>query len=215
LNSRKTPHKIDNPLMANSEDDSEKTRVIRRPRRPTEPPPVPSQPPPLPESVSTEKVPVVSPDESEMTRLIRPVPKRSTSSSPEELETKATDSEDPVVGWLVIVSGPGRGNFCRLGYGQNSVGRDVEERVRLDFGDDNISRKKHCFVIYEPRTRQYTLRPGDGANLTYLNGAMLSQPRQIKSGDLIEVGKTTLRFVPLCGPDFEWHEQPKPPPKSR
>jgi FHA domain len=201
--------------MANAEDDSEKTRVIRRPRPPAEPPPLPSQPPPLPESVSSEKTPIVAPDESDMTRLIGPPRKRSTSSLPDEPEKKTGDSEDPVVGWLVIVSGPGRGNFCRLGYGQNSIGRDVEERVRLDFGDDGVSRKKHCFVIYEPRARQYSLRPGDGANLTYLNGTMLSQARQIKSGDLIEIGNTTLRFVPLCGPDFEWHEPPKSPAKSR
>jgi hypothetical protein len=201
--------------MANAEDDSEKTRVVRRPLRPAEPPPLPSQPPPLPESVVSEKRAVVAPEESEMTRLIRPVPKRSTSSAPDEAENNASDSTDPVVGWLVIVSGPGRGNFCRLGYGQNSIGRDAEERVRLDFGDDGVSRKKHCFVIYEPRARDYSLRPGDGSNLTYLNGAMLSQPRQIKNGDLIEIGNTTLRFVPLCGPDFEWHEPPKPPPKNR
>lgn len=201
--------------MANAEDDSEKTRVIRRPRRPAEPPPLPPQPPPLPESVASEKPAIVAADESEMTRLIRPPRKRSTSSTLDEPEKNARDSEDPVVGWLVIVGGPGRGNFCRLGYGQNSIGRDSEERVQLDFGDDGISRKKHCFVIYEPRARQYSLRPGDGSNLTYLNGAMLSQPRQIKNGDLIEIGSTTLRFVPLCGPDFEWHEPPKPPAKSR
>jgi hypothetical protein len=198
--------------MANAEDDSEKTRVVRRPRRSTEPPPLP---PPVPESVSSEKPAVVPPDESEMTRLIRPPQKRSTSSPPEEPEKKASDSADPVVGWLVIVAGPGRGNFCRLGYGQNSIGRDGEERVQLNFGDDGVSRTKHCFVIYEPRTRQYSLRPGDGANLTYLNGAMLSQSRPIKNGDLIEIGNTTLRFVPLCGPDFEWHEPPKPPAKNR
>jgi hypothetical protein len=192
-------------------DDSEKTRAIRRPRPPAEPP----QPPPLPESVSREKPVVVTPDESEMTRLIGPPRKRLTAPPPDEPEKKASDSADPVVGWLVIVAGPGRGNFCRLGYGQNSIGRDAEERVRLDFGDGGVSRTKHCFLIYEPRTRQYSLRPGDGTNLTYLNGAMLSQPRPIKNGDLIELGNTTLRFVPLCGPDFEWHEPPKPPAKNR
>ena len=115
--------------------------------------------------------------------------------------------QDPVVGWLVIIAGPGKGNFRRLGYGQNSVGREQGERACLDFGDENISRKGHCFVIYDPRERQFTLRPGDGANLTYLNGKLLSESRQIRSGDKIEIGQTTLRFVPLCGPDFDWHDQ--------
>lgn len=143
-----------------------------------------------------------------MTRLIGP-PRRLSKPAP-DAETAATDAgaaEDPVVGWLVVVGGPGRGNFCRLGYGQNSLGRDPEERARINFGDASISRKAHCFVIYEPRTRSYTLRPGDGANLTYLNGVMISESRPLQSGDLIEIGQTILRFVPLCGPDFEWHEK--------
>ena len=199
--------------MANTDDDNEKTRVVRRTPRP--PQPASSPPPdPKPTPAQSEKVAIPLPDESEMTRLIGP-PGRSSAPPQNEPEKRTVDSADPVVGWLVIVNGPGRGGFCKLGYGQNSVGREAEERVRLDFGDETISRKKHCFVIYEPRERQYTIRPGDGANLTYLNGKMLSETRSLKAGDLIEVGHTTLRFVPLCGRDFEWHEAPKPPAQDR
>ena len=142
-----------------------------------------------------------------MTRLIGP-PRRSRPTSPTPtVESPGDTLQDPVVGWLVIISGPGKGNFRRLGYGQNSVGREQSERACLDFGDENISRKRHCFIIYDPRERQFTLRPGDGANLTYLNGKLLSESHQIHSEDKIEIGQTTLRFVPLCGQDFDWHDQ--------
>src|SRR3954453_11732558 len=137
--------------MADSDEDNEKTRVIRRPARTPSPSPVPQQPSSPPaksaDETPTEKIAVPSGDQGEMTRLIGP-PRRSPKVALEsEPEKPADDSTDPVVGWLVIVSGPGRGGFCRLGYGQNSIGRDAEERVRLEFGDDSISRKKHCFVI--------------------------------------------------------------------
>lgn len=140
-----------------------------------------------------------------MTRLVGPL--RHTSKTEEE----SGDAPDPVVGWLVVLSGPGRGNARAIGYGQNSVGRDPEERISLAFGDASISRSKHCFIIYEPRKREYILRPGDGANLTYLNGALVSEPQPMKAGDLVEAGKTTLRFVPFCGPEFDWQEQPSAP----
>jgi pSer/pThr/pTyr-binding forkhead associated (FHA) protein len=95
----------------------------------------------------------------------------------------------------------------RLGYGQNSIGRDRDERVSIDFGDASISRKKHCFIIYEPRKREYILRPGDSANLAYLNGGLVSESTPITDGNLIEIGATTLRFVPFCGPDFDWQDE--------
>jgi FHA domain len=183
--------------VAEQEDDPEKTRLIRRPARKQ-----PPQPPPLPEDVAGPS------DKSELTRLIT-VPRPSPGTGVNAPEEKTAAPDDPVVGWVVVVDGPGRGNALRLGYGQNGIGRDQAERVCLDFGDDAISRQKHCFLIYEPRRRQFLVRPGDGAALTYLNGNLLSQPRQLKAADKIEIGRTTLRFVPLCGPDFEWRDQPR------
>ena len=143
-----------------------------------------------------------------MTRLIGPPTRAIRPGSARAPDARKRDAQDPVVGWLVIVKGPGCGNACQLGYGQNSLGRDRDERVCLDFGDEGVSRKNHCFVIYEPRTREYSIRPGDGANLTYLNGNLLSEPRPLQAADLIELGETTLRFVPLCGPTFEWQDSP-------
>ena len=189
---------IVNQMPTVPEDDSEKTRVIRRS------PKVDQQEP----ARSDAEIPAAPTEESEMTRLIGP-PRRARVIAPETIEEKTSGLGDPVIGWLVIVSGPGRGNSKQLGYGQNSIGRDREERVCLNFGDDGVSRQKHCFVIYDPRERRYTLRPGDGTTLTYLNGKLISQPRPLKAGDKIEVGRTTLQFVPFCGPDFEWQDQPQ------
>jgi hypothetical protein len=200
-----------------ADEDDEKTRLIRR-----------QQPQEEPESSDSGlKEPTRSLDwmlapegesegeskgeNSEATKLVGPA-RRAAKTEPASAENSDDGGElDPVVGWLVVLAGPGRGNSRRLGYGQNSVGRDKGERVSLDFGDGSISRSKHAFVLYEPRKRQFFLRPGDGANLTYVNGELLTDSRALKVADIIELGATKLRFVPLCSPEFDWEDEAQAP----
>lgn len=118
----------------------------------------------------------------------------------------AMDSDDPVVGWLVVEHGPGKGRAVALGMGMNAIGRGADQRVRLDFGDPTISSSKHFFVSYDPRSRQFAIHRGDGANLTYLDGAPVYHTETLASFSRIEVGGTTLCFVALCGDRFDWSE---------
>ncbi len=117
----------------------------------------------------------------------------------------ATDRmNDPVVGWLAVVAGPGAGDYVRLGYGMNNIGRSDDQRCRLNFGDENISRQNHASVTYDPRGRKFYLQHGGGQNLTYLNDAPVLQPVELSGGEMITLGGTTLRFVPLCGSGFDY-----------
>lgn len=111
---------------------------------------------------------------------------------------------DPPVGWLVVVRGPGKGRALTLGNGMNPIGRSAESRVRLDFGDDNISRANHARLVYEPRQRRWLLSHGDGTNLTYLNGELVMATVELQSGAQIQLGETTLRFQAFCSQDFDW-----------
>ena len=111
---------------------------------------------------------------------------------------------DPPVGWLVVVRGPGKGNVLTLGNGMNAVGRGASSRVRLDFGDDNVSRANHAQLAYDPRQRRWLLSHGEGANLTYLDGEVVMGTVEVASGAMIEVGETTLRFQAFCSQDFDW-----------
>ena len=112
--------------------------------------------------------------------------------------------QDPVVGWLAVVAGPGAGDYVRLGYGMNNIGRSDDQRCRLNFGDENISRQNHGSVTYDPRGRKFYLQHGGGQNLTYLNDAPVLQPVELSGGEMITLGGTTLRFVPLCGANFDY-----------
>lgn len=113
---------------------------------------------------------------------------------------------DPVTGWLVVIAGPGKGRVCRLGNGANSLGRGEGARVRIDFGDDGISREGHAVLTYDPRGRKYYLQHGGGVNLTYLGDEPVLAPTPLAPMQVISLGATTLRFVPLCGPDFDWQD---------
>lgn len=118
-----------------------------------------------------------------------------------------TEQDDPVVGWLVVMKGPGRGRFRPIFYGQNSIGRAPEQRISIDFGDGGISREDHAYVAYDEIQRKFFVRDNGKANLVRCNGAPVMMPTEIKSGDLISIGATTLRFVPFCGPEFDWLDE--------
>jgi len=141
------------------------------------------------------------------TKLFRP--SRSSAAGDDSLNVSGhsnsgDDPEDPVVGWLVVVDGPGKGKSLKLGYGMNSVGRAADERVPIDFGDEEISRKGHAALVYDPRGRKFYLQHGDGRNLTYLGENPVLQPTELLGGETIGIGNTKLVFVPFCGETFSW-----------
>ena len=128
-------------------------------------------------------------------------------SSKEISETSETDvMMDPPVGWLALVDGPGKGNFLTLGYGQNTIGRGDNVRLKLDFGDAEVSRESNAIVTYDPKSRNFYLSPGTGQNLTYLDEEPVLSPTIINSGVKINIGQTTLRLVQLCDKDFDWQD---------
>ncbi len=116
------------------------------------------------------------------------------------------EEEDPVVGWLVVVNGKGKAKVLNLGYGMNSIGRSPDERISINFGDEEISRTQHAIITYDPRGRKFYVQHGGGKNLTYLADQPLLIPMELKGGEEILIGQTTLRFISLCGEDFDWQQ---------
>jgi hypothetical protein len=114
---------------------------------------------------------------------------------------------EPVAGWVVVVKGPGRGGFSPVFVGMNSVGRDPSQRVSLSFGDESISREEHAFITYDEETRCFYLQHGGKSNLVRLGSDPVLTPTELKPNDLIRIGKTTLLFIPCCGPDFSWTDE--------
>ena len=110
---------------------------------------------------------------------------------------------EPPVGWLVCVHGIHFGKCFSIVEGRNSIGRCDTNDIVLD-KDDSVSRDKHAWIIYEPKKRIFYLKPGEGKALTYLNDNMVEESNELAKLDRIELGNTTLLFIPLCGDDFCW-----------
>ena len=146
-------------------------------------------------------------DEEERTRINTGGRTRRKDPQPSEESTEKTNGmDDPVVGWLAIVAGPGKGRALQLGYGSNAIGRGETARVKLNFGDDQISRGGHAIVTYDPRGRKFYLQHGGGTNLTYLGDMPVLAPAELPALSHISIGETVLRFVPLCGDAFDWQD---------
>lgn len=143
------------------------------------------------------------PDLSSATRVWRPGQDTGEAGSDPDAPAAQT-ADDFVVGWLVIVDGPGQGNGLPLGYGWNSIGRGEDQRVRVDFGDDEIARDTQCAVAYDGKNRKFFIQHGGGSNLTYVGDAPVLAPQELAADATISMGATTLRFVPFCGDAFDW-----------
>jgi hypothetical protein len=116
-------------------------------------------------------------------------------------------NQDPVVGWLVIVGGPGIGSFRPIFEGNNTVGRSTSNRVPVDFGDDTISGEEQAYVRYDSADRSFLLVPNlSKTNVVSINDKRPTSAVPMQAMDVITMGRTQLVFVPFCGPEFDWGE---------
>ena len=118
-----------------------------------------------------------------------------------------TASPGPVVGWLVVESGIGKGASFPLYGRRNCVGRAGDQDVSLTFpeGEDmQVSRRAHCVIGFEYKKNLFILEKGSGSNYAYVNDEVVLGDRLLNPYDRIELGGTKLLFMPLCGEHFQW-----------
>lgn len=116
-------------------------------------------------------------------------------------------SQDPVVGWLVVVGGPGLGNYRPIFEGNNTVGRASSNRIPLDFGDAAISSEEQAYIRYDAADRSFLFVPNLAkTNVVSVNDRRPTGAVVLENMDVIVMGRTQLVFVPFCGPEFDWSE---------
>lgn len=164
--------------------------------------------------VRSEPVEKVRPTAPSPAPPLAPATTSSTVAAPDTGRTTASPTAQPlnvlsgpVVGWLAIIAGPGRGEVLRLGYGVNDIGSGPGARLRLNFGDPTIAPENHAAIIYTTRSRRFYLARSATAE-TWLNGQPVLESVELAGGETVRFGQTQLRFVPLCGPDFDWRDGP-------
>lgn len=121
--------------------------------------------------------------------------------------TTAPDGEakpfNPVVGWLVVIDGPTRGQDFRLLSGKNTMGREAPAMV-LVTGDEQISRS-HATLYYYPKVNSFYLED-HSTHGTFYKGEPVVQRTKVENMEVIEIGKTKLLLRALCDAGFTWDE---------
>ena len=190
-------------------------------------------PPPLPRAAEAARearggAPIIPPLEDEKSRrekALEPPPttgvvRRQTEASEETEDMVRTErvrgrhkvergelKQDPVVGWLVVVGGPGIGAFRPIFEGNNTVGRSTANRVPIDFGDEAISAEEQAYIRYDSTDRSFLLVPNLAkTNVVSLNDQRPAAAVRLQGMDVITMGHTQLVFVPFCGQEFDWSE---------
>lgn len=114
---------------------------------------------------------------------------------------------DPVVGFLIVVGGPGLGSFRPIFEGNNTLGRSRDNRIPLDFGDDAISNEAQAYLRYDSADRSFLFVPNLAkTNVVSLNDKRPAGPVPLQPMDVITLGRTQVAFLPFCGSDFDWSE---------
>lgn len=119
-----------------------------------------------------------------------------------------TEGIEPVTGWLVCIEGPQQGQDYRIMAEKNFIGRAEDMHIRI-VGDNTISRRNHAVIVYDPKKRNFYLLPGDASGLAYHNNEAVYTPVELTAYDVLQLGKSTFIFIPLCGVHFEWDNSNK------
>ena len=118
-------------------------------------------------------------------------------------KSEQNNSDAPIVGWLVILNGLRKGRDFRIIPGINTIGRGNKNTINIDNKDSEISREAHCLIEYDIKSGQFYLERGTTS--TYHNGSRVGgNGNELAKNDTIEIGNTTLRFIPFCDNDFCW-----------
>ncbi len=117
--------------------------------------------------------------------------------------------QDPVVGWLVVVEGPGIGAFRPIFIGSNTIGSDPGQRIPIDFGDEFISREEQAYIRYDTDDRQFLFIPNLAkTNVVSIDNVKPTSAVRMMPYDIISMGDTRLVFIPFCGEEFDWSDLP-------
>ena len=111
-------------------------------------------------------------------------------------------------GWIGCRAGKRQENDNKVQAGKNFIGRADDMDVQI-LGDDQISRRNHAVIVYDPKKRETTLLPGESQGLVYLDGDVVFLPTVIEAYAKIEMGSSKFVFIPFCGEHFAWDNHPE------
>jgi len=151
------------------------------------------------------KAPVPSAVESKESPPAPPVPEapKAPAQPSAVANPKATSGARYPHGWLVVVEGPGVGEWFVLERGVTQIGQSADQTIPLTFGDSSIADQCHAQISYDDSQHAFVL-DNVGETGVRVNGIVANRPATLRDGDIITAGGTGLRLVALCSKNFNW-----------
>ena len=108
---------------------------------------------------------------------------------------------DPVVGWLVCISGGEKGRDYRLHAGRNFIGRSPKMDISI-FDDPGVSRENHASIVYDPRDNEFYAMAGE--NSLHINNEPVQNGQKLCEDDIMEIGASQYAFIKFCKGERTW-----------
>lgn len=120
---------------------------------------------------------------------------------PERVNARAEGRPRFPYGWLVIVEGPGTGEWFPLERGTSVVGPAGGQTIEMDFGDDTIGEDRVARLSFDEARHAFML---DSNGPFRVNGEAERSRRMLRDGDVFTIGGISMRLVALCSRNFHW-----------
>ena len=92
---------------------------------------------------------------------------------------------------IIVITGENEGKYYPLGRRPNVIGRD--EAVPIQILDKHVSRK-HAQIRYDTDNKKYHILDMKSRHGVFLNGHKIHEQAQLRDGDKIGIGNSTLVF---------------------
>ena len=154
----------------------------------------------------TPECPICKRDTEVKNRWASPLMRQAEDFEDEDRTVAAVEKKigiNPVVGWLICVSGPSKGLDYRIHMENNYIGRDKSMDICIR-EDECISQMHHSVITFDDREGVFYYSPKNNKNVDKVNGNIVLNTVVLNAGDIIEIGTVKLYFAPLYGTGFAW-----------
>lgn len=95
---------------------------------------------------------------------------------------------------LIAEKGPDKGKEFTLHKQVTTIGRPGIRKNDIELADDTVS-KEQASVLYDNSNKQFSISNESTTNPTKVSGQVIAEPVILNTDDMVEMGKTVLRFV--------------------
>ena len=115
---------------------------------------------------------------------------------------RSLEHPEPVVGWLVCISGENRGEAYTLRTRHNSISSKLGTLV---VSKTQISARR-LMLVYDETDRTFLLEVSSDMETVLVNERQVNRLEVLVNRDKIQIGQIQFVFIAFCGEEFTWDE---------